>query len=270
MNHLNLESYERYVSGEMKGEELENYTRALQESKELREEFLAFREGVKNVYASNSLLSVSSKQEEANEFKRISSSRKKSTSKSIGKYLLPLAAVFLLLFGWFYFLKSPSGENLILAYEPEMISPPGKHGTKSSNSSELSESFFILKDKMLIAHESKKWKEVIDLLSPFLASNQSQLDEATILNLYLGNAYLNINEFSQAAFYLEKVESEVSDTQFYKGYKALASYQLALSYLGRGNKEKAIILLKELSQSKTISVIQNPAKDLLIKINNDQ
>ena len=101
------------------------------------------------------------------------------------------------------------------------------------------------------AYMEGDYQKAIPLFNEALKKTDQELDSIgfskDMLNVYMGNAYMNTGDYQNAVDVFEKVLKNNESS-----FKQDASWYLALSYLKLGEKVKAKALLQQISNTKSI------------------
>lgn len=270
MDDIQYKQIEQYFNREMSDSQLEDFRNNLKNDAELREAFQFSR-----------LMAAAKHQSEVAAFKKqykINGASKPlpqaATTRRLPVYKIAVAASIALLLGffaWWQFSNSPShAAQLAIQYDVVELHPDIRYALVNEGLNHKgmmgSSDFQALKKEGLEAYQAKNWDKAIQLLTEFInqieVSDENTPDEINLINLYIGRAYLEKEQFSKAIAYLKKAEEGVIDLPNYGLLKELMQWQLALAYLKNDEPLMAKEIATALSNAQH-DTIQKQAKNLL-------
>jgi hypothetical protein len=171
-------------------------------------------------------------------------SQKKAPLKlNTNKYKWMLAASLigiLCIVGWFSFFKSSiKNENLFAKYDQQELFPKSDYALVNEGVHHRgiggSENFNNLKIEGLKAYDAQNWPESIRLLSEYLSvtqpSSEELPDEINLIRLYIGRAWLELNDTKKAIDSFQQGIAGVENEVAYGKLQELMIWQLTLAHL---------------------------------------
>ncbi|WP_025743933.1 tetratricopeptide repeat protein [Aquimarina pacifica] len=237
-----FEHIDQYLSGSLKGKDLESFTNSLKSDKSLQievERHSIIRTALQNEGTINFRKNIERIDQEIENEKMVQKTHKQKSFWSPSK----IAAIFIVLIGlssifWFY---NSDKKDLFAAY---YVAYPMTELTRGESTVEN------LQKEIAQDYKNGAYQKVIPSLVR-LTTNQPTNDQ---LKIYLGNSYLNTNQEDKAAVLFATFTKE---NTFYKD----AQWFLALSYLKQKKNDKAILILENLVSFE--SLYKNKAQNLL-------
>lgn len=237
-----FENIDAYLKGDLKGEDLELFENALRSDVRLQEEVKKY-ELVKDALKDEDIIKFREKLRDIDheiEQEKISATIPKKSFKQYYK----IAAVFIAILGissllWLF---NPLERDLYAEY---YVPYPISELTRSNEVTTIAE----LKE----VSGYYKRKEYVKTI-PILETLTLKYPKNDKLRLYLGNSYLNTNQEEKAIYLFENVLH--NDT-----FRNDALWFLSLTHIKEDNKDKAIILLKDLASYENL--YKKSAIDLL-------
>jgi len=238
----------RYLSGEMKGEELENFTKELYSSDTLKTQLFSYK-AAKKQYAESP----------------INRNQLKKGAKINYKWLSLAAAIFIGI-GLFLFppfsqtqqakLAQYNAVNIPLSSNQNSIEKKGKKGSINP--------IGIISSTVKAKYGKGDYIGVINDLNRLM---QEDIEPTTqsLYKLYIGSSYFYLGAYDKAINYLIEFSSSGFDPILIRGSENHRDYTLSLCWLANDKKTEAITLLKQLTSNANENY-KDAASALLLKL----
>lgn len=234
-----FEKIEAYLSGTLKGDALKTFEAEIVTDQSLKNEVELHRQlkmeldDLETLQFQEKLIKINTATKEKSN---------KTTPKAINWYAIAATFTGILVTGLMIYLLLNTSSNEIYNeyYKPYAVQDISRG---QSNSEKYGESFKL--------YNNKQYKQAI---TGFIALSEEASNTDDEVLLYLGNCYMNTDNFEMAIATFQLVEEESS-------FHTPSLWYLALSYLRQGDKNNAMNTLNKLISEHTI--YDRPAKDLL-------